>query len=64
MVAEQWSLLALPVGDPDGPPPSRLDLATNVARIEDGAAVETPARSGGGVPSSASRWIEPRLAPS
>jgi hypothetical protein len=49
IVAEQWSLLALPVGEPGGQPPTRLDLATNVARIEGGAAVEVPARSGGGV---------------
>ena len=49
MVAERWSLLALPVGEPGGPPLPRLDLATNVARLEDGAAVEVPASSGGGV---------------
>ena len=49
MVAERWSLLAVPVGEPGGPPPTRLDLVTNVARLEDGAAVEVPARSGGGV---------------
>jgi hypothetical protein len=49
MVAERWSLLALPVGEPGGPPPSRLELVTNVARLEGGAAVEVPATSGGGV---------------
>jgi hypothetical protein len=49
VVAERWSLLALPVGEPGGPPPTRLDLVTNVARLEGGAAVEVPASSGGGV---------------
>ena len=49
MVAERWSLLALPVGEPGGPSPTRLELMPNVARLEDGAAVEVLALSGGGV---------------